>query len=110
MPPPSRSRSRRRTTSAPAVNATPVPACRKEPAAREFGRGHDLFASGKLIWCRRCGAYGEERFRALLKPCGGNASQGMRAGQLCRLVKGEHPLRRGERLPLPVRMPLPVRG
>ena len=67
-----------------------------------LGVGHNFFASGALIWCPRCGAYGEHRFVALKAPCSGMAEK-ERQGQLSRLVKGEHPLKKGVRLPLPVR-------
>ena len=68
-----------------------------------LGAGHDLFQSGALVWCRRCGAYGEQRFKSLKGTCQGAAGKGPRAGQLARLVKGEHPLKKGVRMPLPVR-------
>ena len=29
-----------------------------------FGSGHDLRLSGEVVWCRKCGRYGEERVRA----------------------------------------------
>ena len=69
-----------------------------------FGPGHVLFQSGALTWCRVCGAYGEHRFKALKLPCAGAAGKGMRAGQLTRLLRGEHPLKKGERLPRPVKV------
>ena len=69
-----------------------------------FGSGHRLYKSGGLTWCSICGAYAAERFKALKKPCQGPAGKGPRAGQLARLLKGEHPLRRGVPLPRAVRV------
>ena len=72
----------------------------KEP--RSFGKGHRVFMSGSLYWCRTCGAYAEFRFKSLKEACPGEADGGPRAGQLARMVKGEHPLKKGERMPRPV--------
>ena len=71
---------------------------------RKFGKGHQVFASGCLHWCRKCGAYAEQRFKSLKDPCLGPAGTGPRAGQLARLLRGEHPLKKGERMPRPVRV------
>ena len=80
------------------------PALPEASSARsQLGRGHQLYRSGALVWCSVCGAYAEQRFKSLKEPCGGAAGRGMRAGQLGRLRKGEHPLKKGERLPRPVR-------
>ena len=67
-----------------------------------LGPGHDLLRSGAIVWCRICGAYGELRFKDLKVLCTGPTT-GMRASQLARLKKGEHPLRNGERLPRPTK-------
>jgi len=63
-----------------------------------FGSGHDLRLSGEVVWCRKCGRYGEERIRAdgLGGPC-----KGRRAANLTHLRDfrlGVHP---ATRLPLP---------
>ena len=71
---------------------------------KKFGVGHRLFRSGNLIWCNVCGAYAEKRLKALKLPCRGAAGTGPRAGQLSRMLKGEHPLQRGVRLPLAVKL------
>ena len=70
----------------------------------KFGVGHRLFRSGELVWCNICGAYAVQRFKALKLPCAGAAGKGPRAGQLARMLKGDHPLQRGVRLPLAVRL------
>ena len=57
------------------------------------GLGHQLFLSGKLVWCKRCGCYGEMRFQALRRPCLGTALGG-RATLLQRLLHGLHPVSR----------------
>ena len=64
-----------------------------------FGPGHRLYKSGDFTWCSICGAYAAERLKALKRPCGGAAGRGPRAGQLARLLKGEHPLHKGVHLP-----------
>ena len=78
-------------------------ASRRAPSSHGLGIGHDLRRSGALVWCRICGAYGELRFKAVKGPCKGEASNGMRAGQLSRLLRGFHPLRKDEALPRPTR-------
>jgi hypothetical protein len=55
------------------------------------GLGHMLFLSGELVWCRKCGCYGERRFKALKRTCQGPAVGG-RATQLQRLLEGRHPV------------------
>jgi hypothetical protein len=75
---------------------------RTDSSTTGLGAGHDLYRSGGIIWCRLCGYYGEKRLKNLKLPCAG-LDKSARAGQLGRLVKGEHPLRKGERLPRPVR-------
>ena len=70
----------------------------------ELGKGHRLYRSGELLWCCTCGAYAALRLKSLKEPCGGDAGRGPRAGQLARMLKGEHPIRRGERLQTPVRV------
>jgi hypothetical protein len=78
--------------------AAPTP----ESSTTGLGAGHELYRSGAVIWCRLCGCYGEQRLKNLKLPCGG-LDKSTKAGQLGRLVRGEHPLRKGERLPRPVR-------
>ena len=65
------------------------------------GSGHVIVRSGTLLWCRRCGAYAEERLKSLKVACGGPPGKGPRAGQLSRLLRGLHPLKK-EQLPRPV--------
>ena len=67
-------------------------------AAYKFGSGHDLRRNGRLIWCRKCGRYGEERFRpdGLGGPCGGPRVRN--ASQYNLLCSGRHPVR-GHLLP-----------
>ena len=55
------------------------------------GLGHTLFLSGSLVWCKRCGCYGEKRFKDLKRACQGPAVGG-RATMLQRLLKGLHPV------------------
>ena len=76
-------------------------ASRGPPSSHGLGIGHDLRRSGALVWCRICGAYGELRFKHLKRACEGEAGNGMRAGQLSRLLRGFHPLKKGEALPRP---------
>ena len=75
---------------------------RGKPSSHGLGTGHDLRRSGAMVWCRICGAYREMRFKALKVACSGRASSAMRAGQLGRLLKGFHPVRKGEALPKPM--------
>ena len=92
-------RKQRRRGTAAEENAAP----RRMPASRaNFGTGHRLLRSGALTWCRICGAYAQVRLRSLRFPCTGSAAGGPRAGQLARLLRGEHPVRKGVRLPRPV--------
>ena len=71
-----------------------------EPAAKKvkrggpaFGRGHSIFLSGTLYWCEQCGAYAEQRFKALKLPCQGSEAQSQREGQLGRMRRGLHPVK-----------------
>ena len=63
-------------------------------AAFKFGSGHNLRRNGRLIWCRKCGRYGEERFRpdGLGGPCRGPSVRN--ASQFNLLCSGRHPVRR----------------
>ena len=70
--------------------------CVTPTASHGLGTGHLLLRSGAVVWCRTCGAYGEKRFKALRQPCNGDRSN--RAGQLARMLRGEHPYVKGERL------------
>ena len=57
-----------------------------------FGPGHDLRLSGELVWCRKCGRYGEERVKkgiGIGGPC--NRQRGVAYTQLNNLRKGLHP-------------------
>ena len=47
----------------PIVQAIPLLQVPAPRAALQFGTGHDLRASGTLIWCRTCGRYGAERIQ-----------------------------------------------
>jgi hypothetical protein len=60
---------------------------------RGLGRGHNLYASGKLVWCKTCGSYGETQLRELRLPCKGHAV-GTRKYLLSRLLRGMHPARK----------------
>ena len=68
-------------------------------AAPTFGSGHDLRRSGDLIWCRKCGRYGAERFRddGLGGPCHGPRARNMT--QWKRLMSGRHPTDKHRFLP-----------
>ena len=68
--------------------------------AQLLGSGHDdLRASGQLVWCRKCGRYGEGNLRSdgLGGPCKGVEARN--ATQFRLLTTGWHPQRRGVRLP-----------
>ena len=52
--------------------------------------GHELFLSGIVKWCARCGCYGASKPRLLLEGCKGNLSKSV--GNLKALKKGVHPL------------------
>jgi hypothetical protein len=55
-----------------------------------YGAGHQLRQSGQLIWCRRCGKYGETRMRS--DGLGGKCEPERRNHtQLNRLREGRHP-------------------
>ena len=68
-------------------------------AAPTFGSGHDLRRSGDLIWCRKCGRYGAERFRedGLGGPCRGREARNMTHWK--RLMSGKHPTDKHRYLP-----------
>jgi hypothetical protein len=72
------------------------------PLAQRLGVGHVLFASGELIWCKRCGCYGQKRLRELRNVCKGESTGG-RVTTLQRLLRGEHP-QSAERLVPAVRL------
>jgi hypothetical protein len=69
---------------------------------QQYGSGHNLYLSGRLVWCRTCGCYGETRLREIRKPCTGPAV-GPRKGLLARLLDGRHPAS-GDRLERAVRI------
>lgn len=54
-------------------------------------RGHNLYQSRSLVWCRQCGCYGETKPRNLLKGCAGSAKGGAKTPQLGCLLRGVHP-------------------
>ena len=57
-----------------------------------FGPGHDLRLSDDLVWCRKCGRFGEERIKAGIcigGPCFGK--EGRAHTQLNNMRKGLHP-------------------
>ena len=59
---------------------------------RALHQSHRLKLTGCLVWCDRCGAYAQERFKDLKRPCDGPQQAKSRAGQLAQLRKGRHPL------------------
>ena len=58
--------------------------------------------SDPIYWCRRCGAYAEQRPKTLRMPCSGDDHQGQRASQVARLMRGMHPLKNDVKLQRPV--------
>ena len=68
------------------------------------GKGHDLYKSGVLFWCRNCGSYAQERFRAPKEQSPGDANRNSKAGQQARMINGWHPFKKGEGMPRPVRV------
>ena len=57
-----------------------------------LGPGHDLRLSGEVIWCRKCGRYGEERIKkgmGIGGPCSGGRN--VAHTQLNSLRKGSSP-------------------
>ena len=68
------------------------------------GAGHRRMLSGNVLWCRRCGCYGDAWAKGLAEACKGkplDTSGGGRAGQLNCLRAGRHPRTR-KMLPLAV--------
>ena len=63
-----------------------------------FGSGHDLRLSGQVVWCRKCGRYGEERVRA---DGFGGQCKGRRAANLTHLRDFRSGIHPATRLPLP---------
>ena len=64
------------------------------------GPAHVLFVSGKVTWCRCCGAYADSMMRTLLRSCPGPPTGcGGRGAQLRRFLDSAHP-RTGAALPL----------
>ena len=58
------------------------------------GGGHYRMLSGHVMWCRRCGCYGDDRAKGLTDWCKGkptDKSGGGRAEQLSYLLAGRHP-------------------
>ena len=58
------------------------------------GGGHHRMLAGDVIWCLKCGCYGDTRARGLTDACRGkprDASGGGRAGQLSYLLAGKKP-------------------
>jgi ribonuclease HI len=55
-----------------------------------LGRGHNLYASGMLVWCKVCGSYGQQQLKSLRTPCTGPAVK-TRKFLLSRLLRGVHP-------------------
>ena len=53
---------------------------------------HRLRIIGDLIWCNRCGSYGQKRFKVLKDACKGEEHAKSKASQLSQLRKGCHPL------------------
>ena len=63
-------------------------------AVGEVGPGHHRMLAGELVWCLKCGCYGEARGRGLATVCRGrptDLSGGGLAGQLRYLQAGKHP-------------------
>ena len=60
-----------------------------------IGKGHDVFRSGALHWCRICGAYAEQRFKALKDDCLGPA-WGVQSGTTGKARQGRAPPEGGE--------------
>ena len=60
-------------------------------AVHKLGAGHDLRRSGRLVWCRECGCYAEEKIRkdGLGGHCKGR--QARNPTQYDRLRRGLHP-------------------
>ena len=58
------------------------------------GGGHRRLLSGHVLWCRKCGCYGDSHARGLADVCKGKpivTTGGGRAGQLKYLMAGRHP-------------------
>ena len=63
-------------------------------AVGEVGPGHHRMLAGELVWCLRCGCYGEKRGKGLALACRGtptNNKGGGVAAQLRSLMAGKHP-------------------
>jgi len=64
-----------------------------------LGPGHDLRLSGELVWCRKCGRFGEERIKSGIGIGGRCLGEEQKTHtQLNNLRKGRHPR---TRRPLP---------
>ena len=75
----------------PSLDEAPRPASgSKRPLSKHDAAGHLLFRYGNLVWCNRCGAYGERRARKLHSSCAGEAV-GTAASRLRLLQAGFHP-------------------
>ena len=53
---------------------------------------HQFKLNGSLLWCSRCGSYGQHRFKSLKSKCAGPSTAKSKGGQLAQLKKGLHPL------------------
>ena len=62
-----------------------------EQAGQRGDEPHQLFVSGSVVWCKRCGCYGTSRLRGLKGSCRGPPRAGGRAVALRRLLGGTHP-------------------
>ena len=72
-----------------------------------LGDGHRLFVSGPVLWCRRCGLFGEHRLRGLRAACQPEALNAQRRTNLDRLMAGRHPRSNGA-LPRAVAYAVPI--
>ena len=60
--------------------------------SRRLHHSHCFKLTGDLVWCDRCGCYGQARFKALKEACRGSITAKARAGQLAQLRLGRHPI------------------
>ena len=78
------------TSGSAAVRAFAASMCRGK-VSNQVGVGHDLFVSGGVLWCKRCGSYTSGQHMQLLRgDCNGPSPDG--CASVRRLAAGRHPV------------------
>ena len=97
----------RRCTGCPLVDWSTIQQDSDDEAPPALTRPHRRMISGDVLWCFRCGVYGDKKAKGLRKDCKGKPPRQMHRGgmegQLRKLRGGIHP-KTGESLPQAVEL------